>query len=191
VGNTLKEGVRASDVPARIGGDEFLLLLPGADAAQAEQIVIRLRREAAAAALSCTGGRLSVSAGVAAFPHHATEPSELKRLADGALYWAKRSGRDRHAVFMPESGSVLSAQEDADALRRESLLHTVHGLAAAVDAKDGSTHRHSQRVAGFAGALARRLGLPAEHVTLVETAGLLHDVGKIGVPTRSCASPAA
>jgi HD-GYP domain-containing protein (c-di-GMP phosphodiesterase class II)/pSer/pThr/pTyr-binding forkhead associated (FHA) protein len=75
------------------------------------------------------------------------------------------------------------------ALHRARLLADVENLfldmtkaiAAIIDAKDGYTHRHSERVAAFAVRLAEELGMPAADRSSVELSGLLHDVGKIGV----------
>jgi HD-GYP domain-containing protein (c-di-GMP phosphodiesterase class II) len=61
-------------------------------------------------------------------------------------------------------------------------LATVTALAAAVDAKDAYTQGHSDRVARYAVALGRTMGLDAPDLERLELAGLLHDVGKIGVP---------
>jgi HD-GYP domain-containing protein (c-di-GMP phosphodiesterase class II)/pSer/pThr/pTyr-binding forkhead associated (FHA) protein len=76
------------------------------------------------------------------------------------------------------------------ALHRARLLAEVEKLffdvmkaiAAIIDAKDGYTHRHSERVAAFAVRLAHQLGLSSDDRSVVELSGLLHDVGKIGVP---------
>jgi putative nucleotidyltransferase with HDIG domain len=62
------------------------------------------------------------------------------------------------------------------------FLDVVRAIAATVDAKDGYTHRHSERVAAFALRLARHLGFDVDQRAVVEWSGLLHDVGKIGVP---------
>jgi HD-GYP domain-containing protein (c-di-GMP phosphodiesterase class II) len=62
------------------------------------------------------------------------------------------------------------------------FLDVMKAITAIIDAKDGYTHRHSERVAAFAVKLARQLGLPAQARDAAELAGLLHDVGKIGVP---------
>lgn len=62
------------------------------------------------------------------------------------------------------------------------FLDVVRAIAATVDAKDGYTHRHSERVAAFAMRIASHLGFDAERRAVVEWSGLLHDVGKIGVP---------
>ena len=61
------------------------------------------------------------------------------------------------------------------------FLDVMKAIAAIIDAKDGYTHRHSERVAGFAVKLARQLGLSTELGAVVELSALLHDVGKIGV----------
>ena len=61
------------------------------------------------------------------------------------------------------------------------FLDVMKAIAAIIDAKDGYTHRHSERVAAFAVRLARQLGLSAVDRSIVELSALLHDVGKIGV----------
>lgn len=65
---------------------------------------------------------------------------------------------------------------------RELYVGTVHGLAAALEAKDKYTRGHSDRVAQYAVAIARQLRMPESEVEKVEFTGLLHDIGKIGVP---------
>jgi HD-GYP domain-containing protein (c-di-GMP phosphodiesterase class II) len=62
------------------------------------------------------------------------------------------------------------------------FLDVTRAIAAIIDAKDGYTHRHSERVAAFAVRLARHLGVAAADLAAVQLSGLLHDVGKIGVP---------
>lgn len=87
---------RAHDLVARVGGEEFAVLLPetpcAGAAAFAEKLRDRLRREAIGAEL---GMPLSVSLGVASFPDHAQEPPALFAAADRELYRAKDAGRDR------------------------------------------------------------------------------------------------
>ncbi|MEW5865607.1 MAG: HD-GYP domain-containing protein [Bacillota bacterium] len=65
---------------------------------------------------------------------------------------------------------------------RELYVGTVHGLAAALEAKDKYTRGHSDRVAQYAVAISRQLRMPESEVEKVEFTGLLHDIGKIGVP---------
>jgi putative nucleotidyltransferase with HDIG domain len=63
-------------------------------------------------------------------------------------------------------------------------------LSQAIDAKDGFTRGHADRVSRIAGAIARELGLPERHIEQIELAGLLHDIGKIGVEDRILMKPA-
>lgn len=64
---------------------------------------------------------------------------------------------------------------------KHAHLETVQSLAAALDAKDPSTHGHSQRVADLSARIARHFKLPVASVEAVHYAGILHDIGKIGV----------
>ena len=76
----------------------------------------------------------------------------------------------------------LEERVDAQARRIEELfLEGVHALAKALEAKDAYTRGHSERVGVYATKLAREMGLPKERIERVYIAGLLHDVGKIGV----------
>jgi HD-GYP domain-containing protein (c-di-GMP phosphodiesterase class II) len=62
------------------------------------------------------------------------------------------------------------------------LLDTIRAIAATIDAKDGYTHRHSERVAALSRRIALEIGLSADEQQTVQLAALLHDVGKIAVP---------
>ena len=72
---------------------------------------------------------------------------------------------------------------------RELFLGTIQALSQAIDAKDGFTRGHADRVSRIAGAIARELGLSEKHIDEVELAGLLHDIGKIGVEDRVLMKP--
>jgi putative nucleotidyltransferase with HDIG domain len=96
--------------------------------------------------------------------------------------WAKSRGGDRAVVFDPQVVDVLDSREHISFLERSLHTQMVEVLAAAVDARDPYTQFHSRNVAAHAEVLARGAGLSEEHVRLVHSAGLLHDVGKIGIP---------
>jgi len=72
----------------------------------------------------------------------------------------------------------------------EAYLSTVRSLVTAIEAKDPYTRGHSERVAVFARQLGERLALPRTDLDLLERAGLLHDVGKIGIDLDTLTSPA-
>jgi len=92
----IRRTLRASDIPARYGGDEFAILLPDADATEAERTAERLI-DAFASTTFCHDGRLNVpigiSVGVATFPVDGRTAAELIAVADAALYRMKRSRR--------------------------------------------------------------------------------------------------
>jgi diguanylate cyclase (GGDEF)-like protein/PAS domain S-box-containing protein/putative nucleotidyltransferase with HDIG domain len=171
---------RAEDVLARVGGEEFAWILPETDAVGAWRASERARRAVASEPFGGIGP-LTLSAGICDL-ERAGSPGELFRLADVALYWAKAQGRDASVRYAPEVVEVLSADARAAEIERGQKLGSIRVLARAVDAKDPSTQAHSGRVAELAARLAGRLGWPAERVALLREAGLVHDVGKIGVP---------
>ena len=72
---------------------------------------------------------------------------------------------------------------------RELFFGTVSALSQAIDAKDGFTRGHADRVSRIAGAIARHMGLPERMIEQIELAGLLHDIGKIGVEDRILMKP--
>src|SRR3954464_2343046 len=72
---------------------------------------------------------------------------------------------------------------------RELFFGTVSALSQAIDAKDGFTRGHADRVSRIAGAIAREVGIPERQIEQIELAGMLHDIGKIGVEDRILMKP--
>jgi diguanylate cyclase (GGDEF)-like protein len=97
VASVLAEHSRDNDTAARLGGEEFALLLAGADAARAVAAAERLRADVCAHALENIG-TVTISLGVASCPAHASSERELYATCDALLYRAKREGRNRAAV---------------------------------------------------------------------------------------------
>ncbi|MGE4030744.1 MAG: diguanylate cyclase [Thermoleophilia bacterium] len=179
-----EQQTRTGELVARVGGEEFAMILPEADGEEAFRAAERVRQAVAAASFPGVG-RMTMSAGVCDLDD-AGDAETLYALADGALYWAKHSGRDmvlRHSPdtvqARPADGAAGGDGDDGD--RRQSLV-SARLLARVVDAKHASTRRHSERVADLAADIAAELGWTAERVAELREAALLHDVGKIGVP---------
>lgn len=178
---------REGELIARVGGEEFGWILPEAGGLDAYQAAERARRAIAATPMP-HGIAVTVSAGVCDL-EHASSGSELLRFADGALFWAKAHGRDITFRYSPDVVTELSADEQLEHLRRTRTIVGIRALARAVDVKDRSTARHSERVAELAVALARALGWDARRIARLHEAALVHDVGKIGVPDAILLKP--
>ena len=123
VGAQLRKSVRGGDTAARTGGEEFALILPGTDADVAQEIAERVR--IAIAQLAPAGSELTCSAGVAVYPVDADDANALLQLAEGALYWAKRSGKSRTRRFDPDhvrlSGDAPQRSEIERILRDRAI----------------------------------------------------------------------
>jgi diguanylate cyclase (GGDEF)-like protein len=187
--NALTGVIRSEEVLARIGGDEFALLLPECDAADAHLVAERARVALSDRAFA-GGVHLTISAGVSDV-RQGPSAGELFRLSDGALYWSKASGRNVVWIYSPDVVEELSATERAERLARSQALAGLRALARAVDIKDPSTQRHSERVAELADRLAAACGWSDERRALIREAGVVHDVGKIGVPDLILRKPGA
>lgn len=172
--------IRPTDLFARVGGEKFALLMPGVPAEDAYNVAERARATLGIRPFSDVGG-VTLSAGVGDM-HHARSGAELYKIADGARYWAKTIGRDTCVLWDPETVSVTSADEYQAYLERQSVMSTIQALAKAVDAKDVTTREHSERVASLSARIALELGWSTHRTDLLYEAGLVHDVGKIGIP---------
>ena len=178
VAGELQREARSEDVLARIGGDEFAMLLPETSSMDALAFVERVRAQISASPVG--GYRVTLSAGISDISH-ASSAEQLFRFADGALYWSKAKGRDCAWIYDPSIVKELSAQERAEHLERSQAMSALRALARAIDAKDQMTRRHSQRVASLCHQLADVRGWDADRIQMLTEAALVHDVGKIGV----------
>src|SRR3954447_25527019 len=178
---------RRSDLAARTGGEEFALLLPETDERGAFLVAERLRR-AVARRLLDHGVPLSMSFGLATHPSHGDTAEEVVRSADHALSAAKELGKDRTVIYSPEVARLAAAQDPADA-QAHMQLATVVGLAEALDIPEAGSPSHAQTVGDYARMTAEELGLEIERCERVRLAGLLHDVGWIGLPDEIQSKP--
>jgi putative nucleotidyltransferase with HDIG domain len=152
VARLLEHGKRQIDGAARVGGEEFALILPDTQ--------------------------------------HGETAASLLRAADEALYGAKESGRNRTMLHSP----FLRGQERADGeprdIEAERFIAVMLDLAEAVDLRFSGSARHSETVGRYAEMMARELGLPEQRIVRVRLAGMLHDIGKVGVPDSILSKPA-
>jgi diguanylate cyclase (GGDEF)-like protein/putative nucleotidyltransferase with HDIG domain len=184
----LNDSIRRIDHAARIDGEGFAVLLPDTEPHSAYLLAERLRRRLSEE-VPAYPVKLQVSIGVASSPKHGLTASELMHAGDRALHAAKSLGRDRAVMYDAEIVGSLIAAEERGELRREENLAAVMVLAETLDIRDTGTARHSQTVGHLAALTARRLGMPDDLVERVRLAGVLHDIGKIGVPDAILRKP--
>jgi diguanylate cyclase (GGDEF)-like protein len=101
--------VRRSDFVGRMGGEEFIVLLPDTDGEAAGVVAENLRLGIRALRLTGMPEGMSASFGVATFPSDAAAIESLLRVADRALYLAKERGRDRVERAAPSAGGVTTS----------------------------------------------------------------------------------
>jgi diguanylate cyclase (GGDEF)-like protein/putative nucleotidyltransferase with HDIG domain len=256
IGRILEENCRRSDVVARYGGDEFVILMPETNVEQSRQLAAKLRSWISSDPL-LREKNITGSFGIASFPVHGSTPQELIQVADASMYLSKHQGgnavstadhfdpaeakkwkRDVLEAYLgvtlkrlfstgPEAfeeiyqrleqftrslaaGHAASAAADGAAsgaaAQQESaggapaagragtdpgeglqalppaVIDTVTSLAFAIDAKDHYTQGHSQKVSAYSVLVAEALNLGEAEVEEIRLAGVLHDIGKVGIP---------
>ncbi len=181
VARLLERGKRDVDAIARVGGGEFAFVLPDTDQHGAYVICERLRselhREFAGEAVPIT-----ISFGVASYPRQGETAAALLRAADEALKTAKWNGRDRTVLHNAAMRSTPERDDEDRDVASERFLAVMLDLAEAIDLRFSGSARHSETVGRYAEMMARELGLSAQRTTRVRLAGMLHDIGKVGVP---------
>lgn len=169
----------------RCGGDEFMAVLPGCTMEQAARVAAAIREAVSATPFVNPEGTalpLRLCCGIADTVETGRSPATLVAAADAALYESKRQGGDTVTLH-------FSCEDDS----REDLGRTAYtvleGLVTAIDHKDHYTKAHSEHMTSFALMLADAIGCSKETTDVVRVAGLLHDVGKIGVPDSILRKP--
>jgi diguanylate cyclase (GGDEF)-like protein len=180
----------AGGLAARLGGEEFAVVLPGfgEDAALAAGERVRA---AVARVFHDFPWPVTTSVGVAVSGPSAETAAQLLRAATRAVFGAKRLGRDRCVAYHAETlEPLLGTLEEAGGAAREQLAAAML-LAETLDLRDVGTARHSQTVGRYAEGIARTLGLSDDRVERIRAAGVLHDIGKLGVADAVLKKPGA
>jgi putative nucleotidyltransferase with HDIG domain len=124
--------------------------------------------------------QLTTSVGVAVSGQGAETASLLLRAATRAVFGAKRLGRDRCIAYHAETlEPLLGTLEDAGVAGEQLAAALL--LAETLDLRHVGTARHSQTVGRYADSIARALGFSDDRVARIRAAGVLHDIGKLGV----------
>ncbi|MGD9570863.1 MAG: HD domain-containing phosphohydrolase [Thermoleophilia bacterium] len=171
--------LRAMDIGCRLDEDVLAAILPEVEGLDALRVGERLR--ATLSSIEGIPAGMTLSVGVASFPDQAGRPETLAEHARAALRWAREHGGDRTFLYHADAAEVLRAEGRERAADDEAVLTTVAAIAQAIDARHPLTAHHSGNVARVAALMAAEMGLDPDRAEDVRVAGLLHDVGKIGV----------
>ncbi len=195
VAESIRIAIRKNDYAARYGGEEFTVILPNTSTDEAFLIADRIRKSIQDRPIVVQDGRklsITASLGFATFPMHASAPVSLLKAADIALYAAKKNGRNcvmQYSTHYLSSNTFKSENNGAEITSFEGMslpsganLDTVQALITAIDLRDGFTASHSESVSALAVSIGEELQLSSEEIETLRLGGLVHDIGKIGVP---------
>ena len=180
VGKCVLASIRTVDMAFRYGGEEFAIILPETTAEGAYLVAERIREKIEQKVFT---GRSSITAslGIASWPNDGVNKEQILISADKALYAAKGTGRNKTCAPYEFNRQGMVAEEDVSETQRIAI-GMIFALAATVDAKDHYTYGHSRKVSQYAVAMGLLLNLSPDKIAEIRTAGLLHDIGKIGIP---------
>ena len=180
VAKCIQGSIRTIDMPFRHGGEEFAVILPETMLDGAYVVAERIR-EKIEQKFRSSRASVTASCGIASWPTDGVTKEQILISADKALYAAKETGRNRTCApsDLKKQGLVTVGGESET---QRIAISMIFALAATVDAKDHYTYGHSRKVSQYAVAMAEALHLPQERIAVIRNAGLLHDIGKIGIP---------
>ena len=209
IADILKKNARSIDIPARLGGEEFSVLLPGVDSSGAMIAAERIRAAIEAQELD-TIGHITASVGVGTFPEHSIKLDELLDMTDQAMYKSKINGRNRvtlakavddetewHEVAFGAFMDILTkqkipipdqiAKEITSKLKSINTSETKSTLFSVADTLAQTYNMHYKRgltkaKVSMAIDLARKMELSKEDIDKLKIAMMLYDIGKLMIP---------
>jgi diguanylate cyclase (GGDEF)-like protein len=202
VASLLADNIRASDLLGRYGGEEFMLILPETQPDEAVVLAEKLRNLVALHPLLIAGQQrlqVTISIGVAGDVGSQLQIDALVDQADAAMYAAKSLGRNRTYLYraIDENAPVRRApissehRHAATAIGRWANDTATEALASVLAPQPHHRGRPSDMIASLATGIALEMGLPLEEIERIRVASLLHDLGKLAVPSEILDKPSA
>ncbi len=210
IANIMKREARSIDIPARIGGEEFNLLLPGVDSKGALIAAERIRKSIENQVIDTIGG-ITASIGIATFLEHSDRIDELTELADQAMYKAKMNGRNQVQVAqlngdtdwqkiaidafidiltknrIPVSdniSSIIKSKLETVQTENKNANEILYSVADIISQTYNQMYKTGTTKAKLLLAimLAKKLELPKDETDKLKLAILLYDIGNIMIP---------
>ncbi len=210
IADVLKSNARSVDVPARIGGEEFNVLLPGIASDGAMIAAERIRKSIESVEID-TIGHITGSLGVATYFEHSENIEELMELTDQAMYTSKREGRNRVTLAQPVSETYwqeIAVNTFIDILSKNKIPKVKH-LSKELCKKLKNSNNEITKESLYSVAdmltklynpmhtqgtiknkvimavnLAKRFDLPKEDIDNLRIAVLLYDIGNLMLPSN-------
>lgn len=200
----LMKTVRRYDVIVRYGGEEFIIIVPGAYRTGAINLAQRILDSTN---LQNFGGKrqtvkLRISLAAASYPEDAiARPMDLIKLADEILHKSKECGGNKACSFLDlrkdravtagiggePTKEIKFLKDKIDKLTmraNQSLIEAIFAFAKTIELKDRCTGKHVERTVWYATEIAKELRLPAHEIESIRKAAILHDLGKVGISDK-------
>lgn len=165
VADIIVKECRDQDIVARLSGDEFIILLPQTDGLQTTQLVKNMKNNALKESVGAI--EFSISFGYEIKEHVNEDVQEILKNAENNMY--------RHKLY--ESASIKNKTIDL-------IMNTLYE-------KSSREMRHSQRVSEICEQIAIKMNFDQDDISQVKTAGLIHDIGKMGIDEKILNKPGA
>ncbi|MGH2455688.1 MAG: bifunctional diguanylate cyclase/phosphohydrolase [Candidatus Limnocylindria bacterium] len=200
IATLIADHIRASDMFGRYGGEEFMLILPETGPDEAVVLAEKLRTQVMQQQLVIAGNQrlqVTISIGVAGEVGSQLQIDALVDQADAAMYAAKSLGRNRTYLYRaidenaPVRRAPISAEHRAaaTAIGQWASDTATEALASVLAPQPHHRGRPSDMIASLATGIALELGLPDEEIERIRIASLLHDLGKLAVPSEILDKP--
>ncbi|MFI5260952.1 MAG: diguanylate cyclase [Candidatus Limnocylindrales bacterium] len=201
VAGILHDNVRATDRVGRYGGEEFMLILTETEIEAAASLAEKLRMLVMRQRITLEDGQtvnVTISIGLAGGTGHVVRFDTIVRDADAAMYSAKSLGRNQSYVFaepdedsrIPRAPISAEGRAEATEIGRAARAAAEEWLHQVVNPLPHYRGKPSELIADLATAMAHALDLPEAEVDRIRAASLLHDVGKVAIPSDILEKPA-